>query len=89
MILEQEALLTTEDREIGARVVKNLRSNAVLPSPPDLRIVVASGVVRLEGCVSFPAEKALIEEIVRFTPGVLAVENALRLLPCSSRRSES
>lgn len=89
MILEKEALLTKQDREIGSRVLSNLKYNAVLESPPDLRITVSSGVVRLEGCVSFAAEKAMIEEVVRFTQGVLAVENALRLPPCSSRRSES
>ncbi|MDC4206382.1 MAG: BON domain-containing protein [Candidatus Manganitrophus sp.] len=50
-------------------------------------MVVSAGVVRLEGSVLLLAEKAMIEDAVRFTEGVLAVENALRIVPCSARRS--
>ncbi|GEM_PF-7128531 len=89
MILKKETLLTKEDQELGARVRHNLQRNAVLEIPSDLRIAISSGVVRLEGTVSLPAEKAMIEEVVRFTEGVLAVENALRVRPCASRRSSS
>ncbi len=87
MILEQEKLLSADDQKIGGRVLSNLGNSAVLEQRTDLRISVSAGVVRLEGSVSFPAEKAMIEDVVRFTEGVLAVENALRILPCSARRS--
>lgn len=87
MILEQEKLLSADDQKIGGRVLSNLGNSAVLELRPDLRISVSAGVVRLDGAVSFPAEKAMIEDVVRFTEGVLAVENALRILPCSARRS--
>jgi len=87
MILEQEKPLSITDQEVGGRILSNLKNNAVLERPPDLRISVSAGVVRLEGVVSFPAEKGMIEDIVRFTEGVSAVENALRILPCSVRRS--
>ncbi|MBI3805236.1 MAG: BON domain-containing protein [Nitrospirae bacterium] len=71
---------TTSDEQIRARVVQSLQRHAVIESPPHLRIVVREGVVRLEGSVSFPAEKAMIEEVVRLTEGVAAVENALRII---------
>lgn len=87
MILEQEKLLSMSDQVIGGRLISNLRNSAVLEPPPDLWVSVSSRVVRLEGCVSLPAEKGMIEDIVRFTEGVLAVENALRILPRSARRS--
>lgn len=89
MIPEKEARLSRHDQEIGARILSNLRSSAVLESSSGFRIAVSSGVVRLEGRVFLPAEKAMIEEVVRFTEGVLAVENALRIVPCSARRSSS
>lgn len=89
MIRRQEKFLPMQDQQIGAQILDHLRRSAVLEFPPDLRIAVSSGVVRLEGRVSIPAEKAMIEEIVRFTPGVRAVENALRISSCSSRRSSS
>lgn len=84
---KKEGLLSTDDREIGGRVLNNLKRSAVTEFPPDLRIVVSAGVVRLEGSVSLLAEKAMIEDAVRFTEGVLAVENALRIVSCSARRS--
>lgn len=87
MILEQEKLLSIEDQALGARVLSNLGRSAVVESPPDLRISVCWGVVRLEGHVFLPAEKTMIEDVVRFTEGVLAVENALRVHPCGARRS--
>lgn len=87
MFLEQEKLLSKYDQEIGRRIWSNLRNSAVLEVRFDLRISVSAGVARLEGRVSFPAEKEMIEEIVRFTEGVVAVENALRILSCSARRS--
>lgn len=87
MIPESASLLSTDDQEIGARVLNNLRRSAVVESPPDLRVSVSAGVLRLEGRVFLPAEKAMIEEIGRFTEGVLAVENALRIVPCAARRS--
>ena len=89
MILEKAERLSIQDEEIGGRVLSNLKRSAVLAYPHDVRIAIHSGVVRLEGRVSFPAEKAMIGEIVGFTEGVLAVENALRILPCSERRPSS
>lgn len=82
-----EGSLTPDDAALGVRVLENLKRSAVLEFPADLRMTLCAGVVRLEGAVTFPAEKAMIEEVVRFTEGVLAVENALHLLPCASRRS--
>lgn len=87
MILEKKEALPLHDQEIGARILKSLKRSAVTEFPPDLRIVVSAGVVRLEGSVSLLAEKAMIEDAVRFTEGVLAVENALGIVPCSARRS--
>jgi osmotically-inducible protein OsmY len=86
-ILRRMKSLSIDDQAVSARVLNNLRRSAVVESPPDLRISVSAGVVRLEGSVFLPAEKAVIEELVRLTEGVLAVENALRILPCSARRS--
>ncbi|WDT69278.1 MAG: BON domain-containing protein [Candidatus Manganitrophus sp.] len=87
MTLKKEGLLSTDDQEIRARILNSLKRSAVIEFPPDLRIVVSAGVVRLEGSVLLLAEKAMIEDAVRFTEGVLAVENALRIVPCSARRS--
>lgn len=84
---KKERRLSTKDQEIGGRVLNSLKRSAVTEFPPDLRIAVSAGVVRLEGSVSLLAEKAMIEDAVRFTEGVLAVENALRIVPCSARRS--
>jgi osmotically-inducible protein OsmY len=87
MILEKERRLSVDDQRIGSRLLRDLRNSAVLESPSDLHISVSAGVVRREGSVSLPAEKAMIEDLVRFTVGVLAVENALRIVPCAARRS--
>lgn len=87
MTLKKEGLLSTHDQEIRARILNGLKRSAVIEFPPDLRIVVSAGVVRLEGSVLLLAEKAMIEDAVRFTEGVLAVENALRIVPRSARRS--
>lgn len=87
MTLKKEGLLSTDNQEIRARILNILKRSAVIEFPPDLRIVVSAGVVRLEGSVLLLAEKAMIEDAVRFTEGVLAVENALRIVPCSARRS--
>lgn len=87
MILEKAGRLSTNDQEIRARILNSLKQSAVIDFPSDLRIVLSSGVVRLEGSVFLLAEKAMIEDAVRFTEGVLAVENALRIVPCAARRS--
>lgn len=87
MILEQEKLLSTDDQALGGRVLTNLSRSAIIESPPDLRISICGGVVRLEGRVLLPAEKTMIEDVVRCTDGVLSVENALRVYPCAARRS--
>lgn len=87
MTLKKEGLLSTDDQEIRARILNSLKRSAVIEFPPDLRIVVSAGVVRLEGSVLLLAEKAMIEDAVRFTEGVLAVENALQIVSCSARRA--
>ena len=87
MILKKDLAAAASDRDLLARVWRNLKYSAVLECPPDLRIVASSGVVRLEGSVSLPAEKTMIEDIARMTEGVAAVENALRIIPASGRHA--
>ena len=63
-----------DDAEILSDLKAKLRGHAGLGA---VQVQVDRGVVRLEGNVRTPADKATAEVIARGTPGVIAVENEL------------
>ena len=85
-IAEKETPASNEDRELGTRVIRNLKSNAVGDLPAQIQVWVEAGVVHLYGQVLMQAEKQLQEEIVRFTNGVRSVQNHLEILPCAGKK---
>lgn len=83
---EKETSLSGEARALRERIVRNLESHAVIDLPPSIRIGIEGGVVHLSGRVVMQAEKQMVEEIVRFTAGVVAVDNRIEIAPCAGRR---
>jgi osmotically-inducible protein OsmY len=58
-----------------------IASAASLPSRADIRAMSVGDVVILRGNVTTDHERRLTEAIVRLTPGVLAVQNELKVQP--------
>ena len=86
---EKETFLSAEERALRERIVRNLRSHAVIDLPASIRVGIEGGVVHLSGQVSMQAEKQMVEEIVRFTAGVAAVDNRIEIAPCAGRKGSA
>ncbi len=82
-VAEKETPSSNEDRELGTRIIRNLKSNAVGDLPAQIQVWVEA---HLYGQVLMQAEKQMQEEIVRFTKGVRSVQNHLEILPCAGKK---
>lgn len=70
-----------QDQLLRERILDHLSKNVVLSPPVDLFIFVSSGAATLYGNVSTPAEKTMVDDIVRFTEGVRSLRNELKIAP--------
>lgn len=85
-IAEKETTPSKSDKELGEKIIKNLKANVVVDSPSPIQVWVHAGVAHLYGNVLMHAEKQMLEEIVRSTKGVLSVCNHLEIIPCTRKR---
>lgn len=84
-IAEKEATSSIEDRALGQKIIRNLKTNAVTDLPSPVEILVKAGVVHFYGNVAMQGEKQLVEEIVRLTKGVVSVHNHLEITPAPEK----
>jgi osmotically-inducible protein OsmY len=85
-IAEKETTASKEDHELGQKIIRNLKMQAVVDFPSPIQVWVDSGVAHLYGAVLMHAEKQMLEEIVRSTKGVVSVCSHLEIIPCSRNR---
>ena len=71
------------DEEVASACVNALRAHAAVPDE-QIKIVVGSGWVRLEGTVEWQYQKTAAENALRYLHGVCGISNDIRLKPCAS-----
>jgi len=75
--LDVRNFVEREDNELKSAIVNALTRDAWVDSLPDIEIYVSMGQVRLEGTCKTWSERAAIEDVVWWVPGVRSVENLM------------
>jgi osmotically-inducible protein OsmY len=76
------------DDIIKVNIENALKNNSIIIEPDKITVKVSSGLVFLNGSVSYYKEKLMAETITSWQDGVIAIENRITVLPPKAARSD-